>query len=483
MTAAELEVRHWNQRRPIVKPALSGVEARALVEAESLHSPQGVLRLLTTYFRSGPGAGGQVGHGQFCDFDHMVSRILEVPGVATSYGSQVYGGGKGLDLFDMYVSTMGEGIERLLGSFAVFEWDERIVRGSCRDLRARGLECLGPEDLPIFSDRQHAEPHFGFDRWSEDDELGWIPGMRLLSGEVVHVPAQLVLFIYYRDDDEPRIGLAPSGGMASHISSERALLHAVEELIERDAINLRWHTETALTEVVVDVAFRDPAVQRSWATYQRVVNPPRLLLHNMDFEEFPVMTAVSFDEWLTELSYNAGGGVGADIDACVRSALGEYAQSERSIRICQLAANWQFSNSFQSLFGIAADATPSKFARYIQAITYYGYAVNRDLTRAYFEDGDQVRLSTLYERSDSFPTDPVERLHSALRKRGIDPIMFDFTPRGLSHLHLWKAFVPELTDPYPPSSPAVGHPRYRAVAEAFTGRAPDELRHDAVPYP
>lgn len=478
-----LDVELLNQRRPVIKPRLTSVEGRALAEAESLYSPQGVLRLLTTYFRSGIGGGSHVGHGQFCDFDHMVSRILGVPGVATSYGSQVYGGGKGLDMFEMYVSTMGEGIERLLGSFAVFDWDDQVVHGTYAELTARGMNCLHPDELPVFSDRQFSDPNFGFDRWGEDDEVGWVPGKRLMSGETCFVPAQLVLFIYYRSSDEPRIGLAPSGGMASHISRERAIVHAVAELIERDAINLRWHNEIPLDRIVVDVPLRVPAVNRAWRDLQQIVNPPTLYLHNLDFEEFPVLTAVSFDDWLEELSYNAGGGVGFDLDSSIQSALGEYAQSERSIRICQMGGNWQFSSSFQSLFGISADASPSKFARYIQAITYYGYRCNRDQTRSYFENGPDILLSDLYAKSDEFAPDPMERLVNSLKLRKIDPIMFDFTPPGLTSISLWKAFIPELTDPYPPSSPAVGHPRYREVA-ARTGREPaGELRHDAVPYP
>ena len=90
-----------------------------------------------------------------------------------------------------------------------------------------------------------------------------------------------------------------------------------------------------------------------------------------------------------------------------------------------MGGNWQFSNSFQSLFGISADASPSKFARYIQAITYYGYRCNRDQTRSYFENGPDILLSDLYAKSDEFAPDPMERLVNSLKVRKIDPIMFD----------------------------------------------------------
>ncbi len=482
-TRAKLVMTAVNHARPVPKPLLTAVEERALAEAESMYSPQGVLRLMTTYDRPAVGAGNYVGHGQYCDFDHIVSRLLDIPGLATTYGSQVYGGGKGLDRFDSYVSSLGEGIERLLGSFALFAWQDRIEYGSHRSLTARGLQALHPEQLPIFSAVQHADPNFEFVRWDEDDVVGWIPGTRYFSGETVYVPAQLVLFIYYRRDDEPRIGLAPSGGLASHISDDRARLHAISELLERDAINLRWHNGIPLDRVAVDVPFRDPEVNAAWSRLSEQFNPPDLFFHNLDFHELPVMTLVSFDDWLDELAYNAGGGVGTTPDAACRSAIGEYAQSERSLRICQVTANWRFSDSFHSLFGIAADAPPSKFSRYIQAITFYGYRSNRERTRAYFSEGRTTSLSELYARADDLPADPIACLEHAMRTRGSDPIMFDFSLRSMRHLRLWKAFMPELTAPYPPSSPAVGHPRYSKIAEANGFTPPNPLIHTPVPYP
>jgi ribosomal protein S12 methylthiotransferase accessory factor len=73
-----LTVSHVNHSRPIVKPLLSHAEAQSLQEVEQLYGPNSVLRVLTTYFRSGPGAELHVGHGQYFDFDYIVSRLLEI---------------------------------------------------------------------------------------------------------------------------------------------------------------------------------------------------------------------------------------------------------------------------------------------------------------------------------------------------------------------------------------------------------------------
>ena len=192
----------------------------------------------------------------------------------------------------------------------------------------------------------------------------------------------------------------------------------------------------------------------------RGIGKSEFYLQNLDFFEFPVLTAIEFDHWLKDLRYNAGDGVGASPDAAMRSALGEYCQSERSLRICQLADKWQFEIALKRLFGIHANAKPYEFDRFVQAITFYGYQQNQKKADWYFNGGGEVKLSELYARCDAVEPDSVKRIHLAMQSRGIDPIMFDFTPRAFAQTKVWKAFIPELSQPYPPQSPALGHPRY-----------------------
>lgn len=62
----------------MIKPKLDRDETAALAEVEELYCPSGFIRLLTTYFRPASGAGLNVGHGQYFDFDHITSRLLGV---------------------------------------------------------------------------------------------------------------------------------------------------------------------------------------------------------------------------------------------------------------------------------------------------------------------------------------------------------------------------------------------------------------------
>lgn len=69
----------------------------------------------------------------------------------------------------------------------------------------------------------------------------------------------------------------------------------------------------------------------------------------------------------------------------------------------------------------------------------------------------------------------------------MDPIMFDFTPKGFGTIKVIRSFIPELTQPYPQSSPALGNSRYQDIP-VQTGKVaepiPEEnLSRDAMPYP
>ena len=96
-------------------------------------------------------------------------------------------------------------------------------------------------------------------------------------------------------------------------------------------------------------------------------------------------------------------------------------------------------------------------------------------------------LSDLYARCDAADNNRYRRIHLAMQQRGIDPIMFDFTPPDFQRTKVWKAFIPELSQPYPPQSPALGHPRYlECPVNAGYRENPLEqadLLSDPLPYP
>ena len=475
-----------NHADPLMKPRLSTVEFEAIHEVLAYYHPQGPLRAFTTYFRPGTGKPMYVAHGQYFDLDHVLGRLIGTPGLSTGFGTQIYGGGKGHDMFGTVASSIGEAVERVLGSLAWVAWRERIVHGTYRDLVRQGLTCVHPEEFPIFAPEQLANDEL-FEAWTEDTYLGWIPGHRLISGVQTYVPAQLTMLFYLRQPGEAFIGVAPSGGLASHVSRRDALWHGILELLERDAVNIRWYGGIPLDRIVLDRPVRLPGLRRILDAAAGQPGEIRFYSHNLEFPEYPVVTAIERDPWLRRYSYFAGGGVSDDIDEALLSALTEYAQAERSLRLGLATPDWEFTEAFGRQFAIEPDARAKDFSNYIQVIPYYGFESNRERASWFFDDGPEVPLSSLPTRPDPDPERRWDALIAMLSGRGWDPIVFDFSPEQLNRTRLMKVVVPELTPPYPPSSPGLGSPRYRSVPHTSGRReAPldfADLTTSVLPYP
>ncbi|UYQ60642.1 YcaO-like family protein [Streptomyces peucetius] len=476
-----------NHRDRLLKPSLNDVEFGAINEVLDHYHPHGPLRTFTTYFRSGLGKPMYVAHGQYFDLDHVMSRLLELPGLSTGFGGQVYGGGKGHDLFGTTASSVGEAVERVLGSLAYLTYMDRILNGSYRTLTGKGIPCLHPEEFPVFAPEQLATDPL-YEAWTEDTELGWIAGHRLRSGEEVYVPAQLVMLFYLHGPDEPMIGLAPSGGLASHISRRDALWHGVLELFERDAVNLRWYGGVPLDRVVIDRPLKNRALRRLLETAGEQPGEIGFYLHNLDLHDYPVLTAVERDGWLRRYSYFAGGGVSDDTEEAMLSALTEYSQAERSLRISLATPDWEFTEAFGRQFAIGKDAQAADFTNYIQVIPFYGFEENRDRVSWFYDGGEEIPLSELpRRRAGEAPERRWDALMGLLAERGWDPIAFDFSLPQFRHTSLMKVVMPELSPPYPPQAPGLGNPRYgRVPFEAGRRERPltfEDLNTNPLPYP
>ncbi|MGQ0535144.1 MAG: YcaO-like family protein, partial [Methanobacteriota archaeon] len=93
--------------------------------------------------------------------------------------------GKGWDLARGYMSSLGEGVERVLAMYATFALrDEgRIVYASYKDLVRKGEKATPPSAFQWFHDKQHADPLLPWVRFRDDMEVGWVQGKGLVSGE------------------------------------------------------------------------------------------------------------------------------------------------------------------------------------------------------------------------------------------------------------------------------------------------------------
>lgn len=484
-----LEATLVNHTTPFSRHRADLGQGRAFDDMLRSYSPYGPVRTIAAPFRPGLGVGGYSGAADPYSLDYAISRQLELSGFQAGLDRQIYGGGKGLDLYSTIGSSVGEAVERMLGSFASLSGDEAEGRLTSWDrMRAEGLRCIGPDDLQMFLPSDFDERGFLFERWTPDTDVHWVVGSHLLDGEDVWVPAQFVhLFHLMRRGEEP-VGLSSSGGLATHLDRRQAISHAVLELVERDAINIRWFSRLPPPVIELDRPFRDRRITEWLEAARRSDLHVEFYLQTIDVDEVHVVTAIAWDDELEEWSYFAGGGAALDVESAIRSAIAELIQSERMIRIPTLAPNWDLSWGIRRMFGSAADLEPEEFSNFIQVVPYYGHRRNRHKLDWYFRPADQVTVPLSSLRDD--PLDHDEEYAEVLalcERHGFTPATFDMTPASFDQISLVKVVIPELVPAFAPGTPLLGHRRYREVPVTLGARStpldPADLTTDPLPYP
>ncbi|WP_314145871.1 YcaO-like family protein [uncultured Leifsonia sp.] len=480
-----------NTSIPWMPPAMTAHEADALRDMAAAYSPFGQIRNVLMVLRPGIGTGGYQGSATPMSLDHTLSRMLGLSGASAGLDKEIYGGGKGLSLFEAVASSLGEAVERMLGSLSSL--DERgpevLRRGTYRELTTAGLVAIGPDDLRLCAPEQLAAIGFLCEDWNENTELSWVAGTDLLAHGRVWVPAQLVHLFYVMQFDEARIGFSSSGGLATHITSEQALHHAILELIERDAINLSWYARIPPARIEVDRPFSDARLSEWLDAAERSSVGVTFYSHSLDIPEVSVVTAVAFDATAATNGYLAGGGVGLSVDEAMRSAVSELIQAERMVRIPSLAPSWELTGGYNRMFGISEAARPDDFDNFIQVVPFYGYPANRARLDWYFRPNDQrvVRMSDLPARRDDSPADALDAVLRICERHHLTPIAYDLTPSSFNHIRLRKVVIPQLAPAFPPNMPMLGHRRYREIRQVLGLDAQplefQQLTKDPLPFP
>jgi ribosomal protein S12 methylthiotransferase accessory factor len=137
-------------------------------------------------------------------------------------------------------AALGEAVERYCGNFV----PHGLRRASFDQLRRVGERAVDPEELVLYSRRQHAQPGFPFVPHTRALPVLWTRGIELDGGAPVWLPAALVYLNYFGGPrrGEPRTNFLNYAGIACGVSFEDACRRALEELVERDALTIWWQS-------------------------------------------------------------------------------------------------------------------------------------------------------------------------------------------------------------------------------------------------
>ncbi len=143
------------------------------------------------------------------------------------------GSGADVDVEQAWLRAVMEGAER----YATFAYaDDEFVVASAHEL---GSEALDLDAVPRCSEREYADPRCPFVAPDKSQPIRWVRGWSLMDRRERHVPA-VMTHLYFRPTAQENFWQMISTGVAAHVTLAAALISAICEVIERDAIALTW---------------------------------------------------------------------------------------------------------------------------------------------------------------------------------------------------------------------------------------------------
>jgi ribosomal protein S12 methylthiotransferase accessory factor len=224
-----------------------------------------------------------------------------------------YGGGVSTSARRARAAAIGEAVERYSGAYVPVQ---RLVRATAAEL---GDATPPPERYALFHPRQHESPGFPFVPFTRETKLHFVAGRSLSDGSPVFLPAQLV---YLRPPDPAwaAIGYPTSNGLACGASLEEALLAALLEVVERDAVMLAWNNRLSLP--LLDWS-DDPPLRRLERRFFAPSGVSYSVLDGSVFLGVPVAIAVVHGTPGERAALAVGAGCGATVATAWLKALSE----------------------------------------------------------------------------------------------------------------------------------------------------------------
>jgi ribosomal protein S12 methylthiotransferase accessory factor len=179
----------------------------------------------------------------------------------TNTKASIHGTGVGLNTHDCQVPAIAEALERYCT--CVFS-PQQFIWATAREL---GNEALDLDTIPRCSKTELAHPRCPLVAPDKTEPLRWVRGLSLSDGREVYLPLVMVYLYTGHASRSERICIQITTGCAAHRTTEQALLGAILEVVERDAISLTWLQELPLPRITID--HLPPQFGAYWDAYQK----------------------------------------------------------------------------------------------------------------------------------------------------------------------------------------------------------------------
>ena len=211
------------------------------------------------------------------------SRSLLKPGVSS---------GKGVTGREAEINCIAEAVERYS---ATYQGIEQYVQ-----MRFDSRISISPANILLFSKRQyrhralwneaHSEEQWIPEEFDPERPILWTPARGLGADRTLLVPAGCA-YLWYPFADEARYAMPDSNGCASGKTLEEAILYALLELIERDAVSIWWYNRLRRPSIHLE-SFAHPIVSSAHASFKAMGRELYLIDVTSDLD-IPVYVAVA----------------------------------------------------------------------------------------------------------------------------------------------------------------------------------------------
>lgn len=173
-----------------------------------------------------------------------VNKSLRVPDVVV---------GKGKTKLQAKIGCFAEAVERYNSTF----FGHQYILSKYEDLPHKGIR---PGELLLFSEAQYenriqTNRSFGsFNQVSkkfDDSEIRWTSVQSLKDGDAIFVPSSYC-YLNYPYKNEIELCPGDTNGCASGNSIEEAIVYAILELIERDAVAIWWYNKIQFPGIKIE---------------------------------------------------------------------------------------------------------------------------------------------------------------------------------------------------------------------------------------
>ena len=412
-----------------------------------------------------------IGNCEFLNINFLFNYLLRKSSMSFKLNESIFAGGKGFTMYKSICSSLGEAFERLMACLEYFMQKKYFIQGSYKELTKRGLSCVHPNKIKLFSKEQLNEREHLFDDFTENSSITWMPMKEMETDKKIMYPAGIIL-MYYAPQfaSEKRIGYATSGGLTSHFTKENGRIHGLLEIIERHEINLSWYCAIPPKKIVLD-----DITNKKLKKYLDYIEQNEIMFyrHNVEQENFHVITAMSFDGDMTQYSFNAGGGIDEDIESAMLAALEEYTQSVNNTRKIVYAPKWLTSRFSNSVLEVHEGDDPKNFKTFYQAVSYYGLDCYKHDLDWYVKNNDEVNLTDIRNSQKLCP------IEAYIVENKIKPVYSDLEMANFfENIYISKVYMPEFSTAFIAGVPALGHPSYKKFLKKG-----QEINKKILPFP